>query len=116
MTVCMPNHFSCIQLFATPCSITHQAPVSMGFSRQEFWSGLPCSPLGDLSDPGIKPASLTSALASGFFTTSATWKIPYINATLSVCPTLSFPNCVHKSVLYICISIQFSSVQSLSRV
>ena len=48
----------------------------MGFSRQEYWSMLPCPPPGDLADPGIVPASLTSpALAGGFFTTSATWEV-----------------------------------------
>ena len=47
----------------------------MGFSRQEYWSGLLCPPLGDLPDPGIEPASLMSpALAGGLFTTSATWE------------------------------------------
>ena len=47
----------------------------MGFSRQEDWSGLPFPPAGDLPDPGIEPASLTSpALAGGFFTTSAVWE------------------------------------------
>ena len=47
----------------------------MGLSRQEYWSGLPCSPPGDLSNWGIEPASLMSpALASGFFTTSVTWE------------------------------------------
>ena len=52
-----------------------QAPLSMSFSRQEYWSGLPFPPLGDLSNPGIKPTSLMSpALAGGFFTTGATWK------------------------------------------
>ena len=46
-----------------------------GFSRQEFWSGLPCPPPGDLPNPGIKPTSLvSSALAGGFFTPSATWE------------------------------------------
>ena len=50
----------------------------MGFSRQEYWSGLPCPPRGDLPDPGIKPVSLMSpALAGGFFTTSATWEAPF---------------------------------------
>ena len=45
-----------------------QAPLSMGFSRQEYWSGLPCPPAGDLPDPGIEPKSLESpALAGGFF-------------------------------------------------
>ena len=48
-----------------------------GFSRQEYWSGMPCPPPGDLPDPGIEPASLMSpALAGRFFTTSAIWKAP----------------------------------------
>ena len=45
---------------ATPWTVTHQAPLSMGFSRREYWSGLSCPPLGDLPDPGIEPASLVS--------------------------------------------------------
>ena len=58
-----------VQLFATPWAVAHQAPLSMGFSRQGYWSGLPCPPPGDLPDPGIKPASLTSSgLAGGIFT------------------------------------------------
>ena len=55
--VCMLNHFSRIQLFVTLWPVAHQAPLSMGFSRQEYWSGLPCPPPGDLPDPGIKPGS-----------------------------------------------------------
>ena len=48
----------------------------MGFPRQKYWSGLPCPPPGDLSDPKIEPLSLTSpALTGGFFTTSATWEV-----------------------------------------
>ena len=59
--------------------IACQAPLSMGFSRQEHWSGLPCPPPGDLPDPGMEPASLMSpALAGRFFTTSATWEAPKI--------------------------------------
>ena len=58
--------------------IACQAPLSMGFSRQEHWSGLPCPP-PDLPDPGMEPASLMSpALAGRFFTTSATWEAPKI--------------------------------------
>ena len=54
-----------------------KVPLSMGFSRQEHWSGLPCPPPGDLPDPGIEPESLTSpTLAAGFLTTSATWESP----------------------------------------
>ena len=61
--------FSCVKLFVTLWTAARQAPLSMGFSRQEFWSRLPCPPPGDLPNPGNKPTSLTSpALASGFFT------------------------------------------------
>ena len=55
-----------VQLFVTPRTVAHQAPLSMGFSRQEYWSGLPFPPTGNLSDPGIK--SVNPALAGGFFT------------------------------------------------
>ena len=62
---------SCVQLFATPWTVAHQAPLSMGFSRQEYWSGLPFPAPGDLSDSGIKPGSPASpSLAGGFFTTA----------------------------------------------
>ena len=60
-------------LFVTPWTVAHQAPLSMGFSRQEYWSGLPCSPPGDLPNPGIKPGS--SALAGGLFTTKPPGKL-----------------------------------------
>ena len=67
--------FSHVQLFETPRTVALRAPLSMGFSRQEYWSGLPGPPPGDLSNPGIEPGSLTSpALAGVFFTTSATWE------------------------------------------
>ena len=53
--------------------VAHQAPLSMGFSKQEHWHGFPCPPPGDLPDPRIKPVSLMSpALAGSFSTTSAT--------------------------------------------
>ena len=62
---------------ATAWTVAHQVPLSMGFSRQEYWSGLPCPPPGDLPDPGIEPTSLMfPALAGRFFTTSATLKVP----------------------------------------
>ena len=69
----VPSHFSHIQHFVTLWTIACQAPLSMGFSRQEYWSGLPRPPPGDLPDPGTEPTSLTSpSLAGGFFTTNAT--------------------------------------------
>ena len=48
---------SCVQLFAIPWTVAHQAPPSMGFSKPEYWSGLPFPSPGDLPDPGIKPWS-----------------------------------------------------------
>ena len=68
------SHFSCVRLFATLWTVASQTPLSMGFSRQEYWSGSPCPPPGDLPSSRIESASLVSpALAGGFFTTSATW-------------------------------------------
>ena len=49
--------FSCVRLFATPWTVAYQAPPFMGFSRQEYWSGLPFPSPGDLPNPGIKPRS-----------------------------------------------------------
>ena len=71
------SHFSHVQLFVTLWTVAHQTPLSMGFSRQEYWSGLLCPPLGDLPDPGIEPLPLKSHASAGrFFTTSATWEAP----------------------------------------
>ena len=55
----------------------HQTPLFIGFSRQEYWSGLPRPPPGDLPDPGIEPTSFRSPEMVGwFFTTSTAWKVP----------------------------------------
>ena len=60
-------------------TIDNQPPRSIGLSRQEFWSGLPCPPPGNLHDPGIKPMSpMSPTLAGGFFITSATWEDPVV--------------------------------------
>ena len=66
MHVYVLNCFSCVQFFATSWTVARQAPLSMGFSKQEYWSGLPFPSPGDLPDLGIEPAS--PALAGGFFT------------------------------------------------
>ena len=69
-TMCMLSH-------SRLWTVAHQAPLSMGFSRQEYWSELPCTPPGDLPDPGIELMSpISPALAGGFFTTSATREAP----------------------------------------
>ena len=62
----------CVRLFETPWTVSHQAPLSMGFSRQEYRSGLPFPSPGDLPDLGIEPAS--PVLADGFFTTEPAGK------------------------------------------
>ena len=71
----MLSRFSHVQLFVNLWTVAHQAPLSMGFSRQEYWSGVPCPPPGDLPDPGIEPVSLMfPALEDRLFTTSTTWE------------------------------------------
>ena len=82
-------------------SIAPQTPLSVGFSRQEYWSALSWPPPGDLPNPGIKPASLMSpALASGFLTSSTTWEAQAFIISLCCamlclvaqsCPTLCNP-------------------------
>ena len=59
MQILCTKSLSCVGLFATPWTVARQAPLSMGFSRQEYWSGLPCPPPGDHLHPGIKPRSPT---------------------------------------------------------
>ena len=68
----MLSRFSRDRPCATLGTVAHQAPLSRGFSRQEYWSGLPCPPPGDLPHPRTEPES--PALAGRFFTTSATWE------------------------------------------
>ena len=85
--VCMLSRFSCVWFCVTLWTVACQAPLSMRFFRQEYWSGLPCSLPGDLPDPGIEPVSPTSA--GGFFTTSATWEAPSSAGSGFLLPQLS---------------------------
>ena len=78
LCVCVLSH---VQLFVTPWTVAHQAPLSMGFSRQEYWSGLPFPSPGDLPDPGIEPAS--PALAGGLSAISTTWKARKVGHVLN---------------------------------
>ena len=88
-----------VQLFVTPWTVAHQAPLSMGFPRQEDRSGLPSPPPGDLLNPGIESTSpVAPALAGGFFTTEPPG------------------NLLRKMKVKESKIAQFSSVQSLSRV
>ena len=56
-----------VRLFVTLWTVAHQAPLSMGFSRQEYWSGLPFPPPGDLPEPGMEPMTFVFCTAGGFF-------------------------------------------------
>ena len=77
MCVCLVTEL-CLTL-CDPMDCSPQAPLFMGFSRQEYWSGLPCPPLGDLPNSGIKPASLvTPALTSEFFATEPLGKPQFL--------------------------------------
>ena len=76
----MLSSFSRVGLFTALWTVAHKAPLSMEFSRQEYWSRLPFPTPGDLPDPGIEPVSLvSSALAGGFFTTEPPGKSDYLN-------------------------------------
>ena len=79
MCVCVSaKSLSCVWLFTTLWLVACQVPLPTVFSRQEYWSGLPCPAPGNLPDPGTEPAFLMStALAGGFFTTSTTWEAPW---------------------------------------
>ena len=85
--------FSRVRLFATLWTVAHQSPLSMGFSRPEYWSGLPCPLPEGPPDPGIEPESLMSpALAGGFFTTSDIWEAKYSISYLLSLPPTTTPN------------------------
>ena len=70
-SIVFAQSFSHVQFFMTPWTVAHQAPLSIEFLRQEYWSGLPFPIPGEFPKPGIEPASLVSpALAGGIFTNS----------------------------------------------
>ena len=76
--LCMLSRFSCVWLFATPWTVAQQAPLSMGFPRQEYWRGLPFPPPGNLPNPGIEPVSpVALALAGRFFISWTTLEAPF---------------------------------------
>ena len=83
--VCMVSCFSRVRLFATLWTVAHQAPQAMGFSRQEYWNGLPCPAPGHLPDPWIEPASPTS---------------PALQADSSLLSHQGKPICIHIHIQY----------------
>ena len=109
----MLSCFDLVQLFATLWTVqllvTHQALLSMGFSRQEYWSGLPFPPPEDLPNPGIKLTSFTSpALAGWFFTTSTIWEVPLFFRELLKCsPLWNSSYSLKAPYLYTCCFLTF---------
>ena len=91
MCAYVQSRFSCVQLLVILWTAAPQPPLSMEFSRQEYWSGSPCPPPGDFPYPGTEPMSLMfPALAGRFFTTSTNWEAPFngqlhINNFLYIC-------------------------------
>ena len=93
MCVCTLSHFSHVQLSTTVWTVAHQAPLSMGFSRHEYWP-----PPGDVLDPGIKPNSSGSCTAGRFSTTEAPGKLVSLHISCFPCELLS--------VLHVTLQIQ----------
>ena len=96
---------SLVRLFATSWTVALQAPLSMGFSRQEYWSGLPCPPPGDLPDPKIKPRSPAALASQPDSLLWATGEAPLASAKL----IYSFLFISHSPCLCVCLCIQVSS-------
>ena len=90
-----------VRFFSTLSTVALQTPLSMGFPRQEYWTGLPLPSPGDLPNPGIKPGSPVSLVLAGvFFTTSTTWEFRTVNPKFLNYP-FPFPFGNHKLVLYV---------------
>ena len=103
-----------VRLFVTTWTVAHQAPLSMGFPRQEYWSGLPFPSSEDLPEPGIETVFLVSpALASRFFTTVLPGKPKSregMSIKLEVHVTTTFPNTYAHSVMRVrptCCHLEF---------
>ena len=113
-----------VQLFLNFWAVGHQAPLSMGFSRQEYWSRLPCPPPGDLPDPGIKPESLMLPTEAGrFFTIGPPGKSEGLvtQSCLTLCdpvdcsPPGSAVHGIFQARILELVAILFSSVSSQPR-
>ena len=88
MSVDVVSLLSHVQLFATARTVAHQAPLSMGFPRQEYWSGLPFPSPGDLPDPGAEPTS--PALTGEFFTINLPGKVLVAHSFLFLCDPMDY--------------------------
>ena len=100
---CMPSFFSRVWLCANLWMVAYHSSLSMGFFRQENWSGLPFPSPGNVSNPGIEPVSFMSpALAGRFFTTSDTWEVTFdYSLTCHTCSSQPGKNAVHRDILMV---------------
>ena len=114
-SVCMLSRFSCVWFCVTLWSVAHQDPLSMGFSSQEYWSGLSCPPPGYLPDPGIEPMSLMiPALAGRFFITNATWEALFVQeAVHTLIFRILFPGILRRLNLNTCITSTYRNQYKL---
>ena len=102
---CVPRHFSRFWLFATLWTVASQAPLSLGFSNKEHWSGLPCPPPGNLPNSRIQPVSLMfPALAGRFFTTSTT-REAHVCISLSLSLSLSLYIYIYIYIKCVCVCV-----------
>ena len=98
--MCVLLYFSPVGLFATLWTIAHQVSLSIGFSRQEYWSGFPCPPAGDIPDPGIEPTSVNFPVFAGvIFTTSTTWEALFLCMSLVAQSFPTLCDCMDCSLL-----------------
>ena len=111
--VCMLNCFSRVRLSATPWTVTHLAPLSMGFSRQEYWSGFPCPPPRDPPNSGIEAKSLNisrteipvypSKVSSYMYKETYVWKLLYSCVFLYVFENVYYEICCLRFLFFICL-------------
>ena len=114
-SVRMLSRFSCVWFCATLWTVAHQAPLSTGFSSQEYWSGLSCPPPGYLPNLGIEPMSLMiPALAGRFFTTNATWEALFVQeAVHTLIFRVLFPGILKRLNLNTCITSTYRNQYKL---
>ena len=94
---CVLSYFSCGQLFPTLWAVALQAPLSMGFSRQEYWSGLPCPLLGILPDPRIKPVSPAAPALQAASLPLSHQGIPHVCVCVCVCVCVRTQTFINKN-------------------
>ena len=105
---CVLSHFSPVQLFATLWTVAHQVPLSMEFSRQEYWRRLSCPPPGDHPDPGIELVSPAAPALQEDFLLLSHQGSPIVISSTFCCSCQSFPISREQNLTPLCVSKSFS--------